>query len=130
MKSYFLYSWFYSRIWDAGWLQDFIVFFLISIKVMRRRCEFKILLRDHRDGKILSGSSRSCWKIDNLLWKWGVQVYLDRECMEFVIADWILWIYNWNLEQAMRNLTCDDQRILLIVIWLVLSRNETEKNSY
>ena len=30
----------------------------------------------------------------------------------------------------MRNLTCDDLQILLVVIWLVLARVETEKISY
>ena len=50
-----------------------------------RRCEFKIFLRDPRDGKILLRSSASCSKIENVLWKCEVKV-LDRECVEFVIA--------------------------------------------
>ena len=56
------------------------------IKGMRWRCEFKIFLRDSRDGKIILGYSASCYKIENVLWKWEVEVYLDRECVEFVIA--------------------------------------------
>ena len=33
-------------------------------------------------------------------------------------------------EEAMRNLTCGDLQIILVVIWLVLTRVETEKISY
>ena len=35
-----------------------------------------------------------------------------------------------KLEQVMRNLTCADQQILHMVIWLVLTRVETEEISY
>ena len=39
-------------------------------------------------------------------------------------------IFNLKFEQVMRNLTCVDQQILLMVIWLVLTRVETEEISY
>ena len=45
--------WFYSRIGGTGWVQDFIFLFLMLIKEMRRQGEFKIFLREPRDGKIL-----------------------------------------------------------------------------
>ena len=48
-----LCSWFYSRTGEAGWVQDFIFLFLMLMKAMKRRGEFKIFLRDPRDGKIL-----------------------------------------------------------------------------
>ena len=35
-----------------------------------------------------------------------------------------------KLKQVIRNLTCGDQQILLMVIWLVLTRVETEEISY
>ena len=38
--------------------------------------------------------------------------------------------YNLKLEQAMGNITCDDQQILLMLISLVLKRVETEEISY
>ena len=63
--------------------------------------------------------------------KWGV--CLDRECVEFVIAGWskvkFYDFYNLKLEQVMRNLTCGDQEILLMVIWLVLTMVEIEEIS-
>ena len=52
------------------------------VKWMRRRGEFKIFLRDSRDGKILLRSSL------NVLWKWGVGVWMHRVCVEFVISGW------------------------------------------
>ena len=66
-------------------VQDFIFLFLILIKGMRRRGEFKIFISDPRNGKILFRSFASCSKIENVLWKWGVEMCLDRECVEFVI---------------------------------------------
>ena len=50
----------YSTMWDPVLVQDFIFLFLMLIKGMRRRCVFKIFLRDPRDGKILLRSSASC----------------------------------------------------------------------
>ena len=41
-----------------------------------------------------------------------------------------LWLYKLQLEQAMRNLACGDQLILLMVIWLVLTRVRTVEISY
>ena len=35
-------------------------------------------------------------------------------------------LYNQKLEEGMRNLTCGDLQILLVVIWLVLTRVESE----
>ena len=35
-----------------------------------------------------------------------------------------------KLEQVIRNLTCGDQQILLMVIWLVLTRVETKEIKY
>ena len=55
-------------------------------------------------------------------------VYLDCKCVEFVIAGWSL--HDLKLEQAMRNITCGDQQILVMVIRLVLMRVETEEISY
>ena len=61
-------------------------------------------------------------------------VVLDRECVEFVIARWskikFFDFYNLKLKPVMRNLTCGDQQMLLMVIWLVLTRVETEEISY
>ena len=45
-------------------------------------------------------------------------------CNRKVIWGEILWLYN------LKNFTCGDQQILLIVIWLVLTRVETEEISY
>ena len=59
----------YSRMGDPALVQDLIFLFLMLIKEMRRRCEFKIFLRDLRDGKILFRSSASCYKIENVLWE-------------------------------------------------------------
>ena len=42
--------------------------FLMLIKGMRRWCEFKIFLRNPRDGKILLRSSTSCYKVENVHW--------------------------------------------------------------
>ena len=53
-------SWFYSRMADAGRVQDFIFLFLVLIKELRRRDEFKISLSDPRGGRILLRSSASC----------------------------------------------------------------------
>ena len=38
------------------------------------------------------------------------------------------YVFNLKLEQAMRNLTCSDQKILLVVIWLVLRRKLVTDN--
>ena len=51
------------------------------------------------------------------------------------ISNWLMpsWsglVPRRKLEQVMRNLTCGDQQILLMVIWLVLTRVETEEISY
>ena len=53
-------SWFYSRMGDEEWVQDFIFSFLVLIKGMSRRSEFKISLRDPSGGEILLRSSASC----------------------------------------------------------------------
>ena len=47
-------SLFYSRVRDAGRVQDFI---LMSINDMKEQSVFKIFLRDHRDGKCRSYAS-------------------------------------------------------------------------
>ena len=81
-----------------------------------------------KDGKTLLRSSASHQKY-RICFGSGVWV-----CVEFVITGWskvkILCLYNLKLEQAMRNLACGDQLILLVVIWLVLRRFETDKIIY
>ena len=73
-------------------------------KKMRWQGEFKIFLRDPKNGKILFRSFVSCSKIENLLWKWDVGVCLDRECMEFVMVGWLkvkfydVMIWSWSGE--------------------------------
>ena len=47
------------RVGDTGLVQDFIFLFLL-INGMSRRDEFKIPLRDPRDGRILFRSSTGC----------------------------------------------------------------------
>ena len=87
-------TWMRDSCLMAGWnrifcVLGFIFLFLMLIKGMRRRCEFRIFLRDPRDGKILLTSSVSCWKIENVLWENEMGVHLDRECVELiVIAGW------------------------------------------
>ena len=51
--------WFYSRVGDAGRVQDFIFLFLMLIKGAKGRDEFKIFLRGRSDGKTLPRSSAS-----------------------------------------------------------------------
>ena len=58
---------------------------LILIKGMRRQYEFEIFLCNPRERKILFICSARGLKIKNLLWKWGVGVCLDPECMGFVM---------------------------------------------
>ena len=48
----------------------------------------------------------------------GVSVYLDCECMEFAIAG----LYKMTF--------CNDQQTLVMIIWLVLTRVESEEISY
>ena len=43
---------------------------------------------------------------------------------------WSCLVPRRKLEQVMRNLTCGNQQILFMVIWLVLTRVETEEISY
>ena len=63
----------------------------------------------------------------------GKGVCLDRERVEFVIAGWskveFYDVYNLELEQVMRSLTCGDQQILFMVIWLGMTGVETEEIS-
>ena len=59
LKSYLVDSWFNSRMGDTKSVQNIIFMFLMLIKGMRR-VEFKIFLRDPRDGKIFFRSSASC----------------------------------------------------------------------
>ena len=47
-----------------------------------------------------------------------------------LMPSWSGLVPRRKLEQVMRNLTCGDQQILLMVIWLVLTRVETEEISY
>ena len=119
---------------DPALVQDLIFLFLMLIKEMRRRYEFKIFLRDLRDRKILLRPSASCYKKENVLWEWKVRVCIDREYVELVIAGWsklkFYDFYNMKLEQVMKNLTCGDQQILLMMIWLVLTRVEAEEITY
>ena len=119
---------------DPALVQDLIFLFLMLIKEMRRRYEFKIFLRDLRDRKILLRSSASCYKKENVLWEWKVRVCIDREYVELVIAGWsklkFYDFYNMKLEQVMKNLTCGDQQILLMMIWLILTRVEAEEITY
>ena len=42
----------------------------------------------------------------------------------------MLWDDSLRLEQAMWNLTCCDQKILLVLMWAVLSRIKIEEMSY
>ena len=60
LKSHLLCSWYYSRIGNAGWVQDFIFLCLMLIKGTRRQGKFKIFLWDPRDGNTLLRSSASC----------------------------------------------------------------------
>ena len=53
-------SWLYSRIGDAGWLQDFIFLFLMLINGTKEQDGFKIILRGQRDEKTLLRSYASC----------------------------------------------------------------------
>ena len=55
---------------------------------------------------------------------------VDRICNRRLMRVKILWIDNLRLEQAMRNLTCGDQEILVAVIWMALTKVKTEKTSY
>ena len=71
---------------------------------MRRWGEFKISLRDPRDRKILLRSPAEYER--NGEYALGVGCKGMQNVM----------IYNFGLEQAMRNLTSDDQDILLAVI--------------
>ena len=57
----------------------------MSIRGRRRQGGFKIFLREPRDEKIILRSSQAV-ETENVLWKWDVGVYLDRECVEFVFA--------------------------------------------
>ena len=58
-----------------------------------------------------------------MLWKCGVGVYLDCECMAGLR-------FNLKLKQAMRDITYGGQQILLMVIRPVLTRAETGEFSY
>ena len=80
------------------------------VKGMRRRTEFKIFLRDHRDGQVLLRSST------NVLWKWGMGVWMDRECVQFMIPVWfkvkfhdfVIWSWNkqWEILLAVISKSC------------------------
>ena len=52
-------SWFYSRVGDAGWVQDFIFLFLMLINRRKGQDEFWIFLRGRRVGKTLLKSNAS-----------------------------------------------------------------------
>lgn len=52
--------WFYSRMEDTRWVQDFFFLFLLLMKEMRRQYELQPFLCVSRDGKILFYNSRSC----------------------------------------------------------------------
>ena len=47
-----------------------------------------------------------------------------------LMPSWSGLVPRRKLEQVIRNLTCGDQQILLMVIWLVLTRVETEEIKY
>ena len=47
-----------------------------------------------------------------------------------LMPSWSGLVPRHKLEQVMRNLTCGDQQIWLMVIWLVLTRVETEQIRY
>ena len=115
-------SWFYSRMKDAGWVQDFIFFVVVSgvNQGMRRKGNYKISLRDFRGGKFF----RELLKITgNVVWKWGAGGVVIAWVYGFynrrLIRGEVLWIANLRLEQAMRNLTGGDQEILLTLILLL-----------
>ena len=55
-----------------------------------------------------------------------VKPWLHRICNCRLISGKLFWIDYLRLEQAMRNLTCGGQEVLLMVIWLVLRRIKTE----
>ena len=74
LRLHLLCSWFDSRMGDPVLVQDFIFLFLMIIKGMRRRWEFKIFLRDPRNKKSFLRSSTSCSK--NVLWEWEVGAVL------------------------------------------------------
>ena len=54
---------------------------------------------------------------------------LEKICNGLMLS-WSGLVLRRKLEQVMRNLTCGDQQILLMVIWLVLTRVETDEISY
>ena len=47
-----------------------------------------------------------------------------------IMPSWSGLVPHHKLEQVLKKLTCDNQQILLMVIWLVLTRVETEEISY
>ena len=51
-------------------------------------------------------------------------------CNGRLIYGEILSRYNLKVKEVMRNLTCVDLQILLVVIWLVLTRVKSEEISY
>ena len=57
-----------------------------------------------------------------------------RRYLEFVISGLfkmkIGWLDNVNLEQEMKNISCGDNWVLLVVAWLVLRRVDNEEISY
>ena len=59
-----------------------------------------------------------------------VRPWVHRICNRRLMRVKILWIDHLRLEQAMRNLTCGDQEILVAVIWMALTKVKTEKTSY
>ena len=118
--------------WDPVWVQDFVFLFLMLIKGVRRRCEFKIFLLDPRDGKNLLKIFRK--KIENVLWEWEVGCVLRSRvrgtCNSRLILGEISIFLNLKLEPVMRHVTCGDQQILLMVIWLVQTGVKTDEISY
>ena len=70
----------------------------------------------------------------NVLWKWRlgciIRPWVHRICNRKLISGEILWVDNLRLEPAMRNSTSGNQKIVLAMIRLVLTRVETEEISY
>ena len=59
-------------------------------------------------------------------------IFLFLMLVKAMEVGWVqhLWLYDLKLEQALKNFTCGDQQIFLMLILLVLTRVETEESGY
>ena len=127
-------SWTYSKKGDTERAQDFIFLFLVLIKRVRRRVITRSPCVTSGVDRFSSGvitSFKNHWKYRScaLRVRCGdvVRPWVLGICNDRLIWGKILRIDNLKLERAMRNLNSSDQEILLAVIWLVLTRVETEE---